>query len=178
MKLIAAICFSLLTACQTPVGSPIKQPSDSVITAGAASGAPATTTSGAPGTSSSGTPDSTALGGPWFLQAVLPSDTAAGKMPALILDLKKARFSGNTGCNTMRGEFWFSSNDSSLSFSDRIVTTKMACQGYNEPAFLKSLKSTSHYSLHNGVLTLLSDDKTELSHWTRKPAPPSKTLKA
>lgn len=162
MKFIAASCFCLLAACQTPIGNPVKHSSDTVIKASAAPAAPDTTT----------------LGGPWFLQAVLPSDTAAGKMPALVLDLKKSHFSGNTGCNTMRGEFWFSNNDSSLSFGDKIVTTKMACPGYNEPAFMKSLKNTTHYHLRNGILTLLSDEKTELSRWTRKPAAPSKTLKA
>ncbi len=164
MKFIAAICLCLLVACQSPTSNPnpIKHSPDSVITASAAP---------AP-------PDTTTLAGPWFLQAVLPSDTAAGKMPALMLDLKKSHFSGNTGCNTMRGEFWFSTNDSSLTFSDKIATTKMACAGYNEPAFMKSLKSTTHFRLSNGILTLLSDDKTELSHWVRKPSPPSKTLKA
>jgi heat shock protein HslJ len=162
MKFIAAISLSLLVACQTPINNPVKHSPDSVVTASAAP---------AP-------PDTTTLGGPWFLQPVLPSDTAAGKMPALILDLKKSHFTGNTGCNTMRGEFWFSTNDSSLTFSDKIITTKMACPGYNEPAFMKSLKSAAHYRLRNGILTLLSDDRTELSHWMRKPSAPSKTLKA
>lgn len=162
MKLIAPFFFCLLAACQTPIVNPVKHTPDSVVK-----------TSAAPAP-----PDTTTLGGPWFLQAVLPSDTAAGKMPALMLDLKKSHFSGNTGCNTMRGEFWFSNKDSSLSFSDKIVTTKMACPGYNEPAFMKSLKNTTHYRLRNGILTLLTDDRTELSHWTRKPVAPSKTLKA
>jgi len=162
MKFIASICLCLLAACQTPVSNPVKHSPDSVVKASAPP---------AP-------PDTTTLGGPWLLQAVLPSDTAAGKMPALTLDLKKSHFTGNTGCNTMRGEFWFSTNDSSLTFSDKIVTTKMACPGYNEPAFMKSLKSTTHYRLRNGILTLLLDNKTELSHWMRKPPAPSKALKA
>ncbi|HTI90312.1 MAG TPA: META domain-containing protein [Puia sp.] len=162
MKFIVAICLALLAACQTPINNPAKHSPDSVIKTNAAP---------AP-------PDTTVLGGPWFLQAVLPSDTAAGKTPSLLLDLKKSRFSGNTGCNTMRGEFWFSTNDSSFTFSDKIISTKMACPGYNEPAFMKSLKSTTHYRLRNGTLTLLSDDKTELSRWIRKPSAPSKTLKA
>lgn len=162
MKFIAAACLSLLVACQSPTRKPEKHPSDSVL---AASSAPAA-------------PDTTVLGGPWFLQPVLASDTATGKTPTLLLDLAKSRFSGNTGCNTMRGEFWYSKNDSSLSFSDKIITTKMACPGYNEPAFIKSLRTTTHYRLRNGILTLLSDDNRELSRWMRKPAVPSKSLKA
>ena len=162
MKLIAAACFTLLVACQSPTEKPEKKTSDSVIVASTIPAAP----------------DSTTLGGPWYLQPVLASDTATGKMPTLNLDLAKSHFSGNTGCNTMRGEFWYSKNDSSLSFSDKIATTRMACPGYNEPAFMKSLRSTTHFRLRNGVLTLLSDVNTELSRWMRKPAAPSKTLKA
>lgn len=123
-------------------------------------------------------PDTTTLGGLWYLQPILPSDTATGKIPTLDLNLKKSRFSGNTGCNTMHGEFWFSRTDSSLSFSDKMNMTRMSCPGYNEPAFIKSLRSAGRYRLRDGVLTLLSDDNTELSHWVRKPGPASKALKA
>src|SRR5579872_3182221 len=113
--------------------------------------------------------DTTTLGGVWYLQPVLASDTASGKRPILVFDLAKTRFSGNTGCNSMHGTFWFSKEDSSLSFSDKIVLTKMACPGYNELGFLKSLRATGRYRLQQGVLTLLSDDHVELSNWTRKP---------
>jgi heat shock protein HslJ len=123
-------------------------------------------------------PDTTTLGGKWYLQPVLPSDTATGKIPTLELNLDKSRFSGNTGCNTMHGEFWFSKTDSSVSFSDKMNITKMACPGYNEPAFIKSLRSAGRFRLRNGVLTLLSDDNTELSHWVRKPGAGPKALKA
>lgn len=162
MKFITAALFSLLVACQSPNEKPQKPPADSVTTAKPVQAAP----------------DTTSLGGPWFLQPVLASDTAAGKRPTLLLDLEKSHFSGNTGCNNMRGVFWFSKKDSSLSFSDKIITTKMACPGYNEPAFMKSLRSTTHYRLRNGILTLLSDDNTELSRWMRKPLVPSRSLKA
>ena len=123
-------------------------------------------------------PDSTALEGDWWLQAALPSDTAAGKTPMIHFDLRKARFAGNTGCNNMNGKFWFSANDSSLSFSDKMVTTKMACTGYNEKAFIRNLLRTTHFVLKDGVLTLLAEDNSELSHWARRPANPLKPLKA
>ena len=161
-KYSIAACLLAFASCQSPTTGAIKPGGDSIIPAKAVAAAPDTTT----------------LGGAWFLQPVLASDTATGKTPFLVLDLTKSRFSGNTGCNTMRGEFWFSKTDSSLSFSDKIVTTKMACPGYNEPAFMKSLRSAGRFRLRNGILTLLSDDNAELSHWVRKPAALPKTLKA
>lgn len=123
-------------------------------------------------------PDSTVLSGPWYLQPVLASDTASGKRATLQLDLKKSRFTGNTGCNNMNGKFWYSATDSSISFSEKLITTRMACPGYNEKAFLKSLLLTTHYKLKNGVLTLLAEDNTELSRWERKPSTPANTGKA
>jgi heat shock protein HslJ len=153
MKCLAVICLTLFTACQSPTEPPVK---------------PVVDTAARPIVVST-PPDTTTLGGTWWLQPVLPSDTAAGRTPLLQLDLSKSRFSGNTGCNSMRGTFWFSSKDSSLSFSDKIVLTRMACPGYNEPAFMKSLRSAGRFRLRQGMLILLSDDNTELSHWVRKP---------
>ncbi|GGB11154.1 META domain-containing protein [Puia dinghuensis] len=166
MKVIAAICLASLGACQSPAGGPASHTShkgDSVLPSAQVKVKAA--------------PDTTTLAGSWYLLAVLPSDTATGKIPTLQLNPAKARFSGNTGCNTMYGQFWYSNTDSSMSFNDRITMTKMACPGYNEPAFLQSLKSVGHYRLHSGTLTLLSDGGTELSHWTRKPAVAPKAIK-
>jgi hypothetical protein len=77
----------------------------------------------------------------------------------------------------MNGAFWFSQKDSSLSFSDKIVLTKIACPGFNEVAFIKSLRSVNHYRLRQGVLSLLAEDNSVLSRWMRSPANPPKTLK-
>jgi heat shock protein HslJ len=125
-----------------------------------------------------GPPDTTTLGGTWFLLPVLPSDTATGMTPTLRLDLSKTHFTGSTGCNRMSGVFWYSGKDSSLAFNDKFITTKRACPGYDEKAFIKSLLHTDHYRLQNGRLTLLSDGNTELSRWTRKERAPAKTAKA
>ena len=163
MKFIVAGCL-VIVACQSPTGGPASNKPDTVV----AAATPVTKAA----------PDTTTLGGSWYLQAVLAADTAAGKTPTLQLDLGKSRFSGNTGCNSMHGKFWFSDTDSSVSFSDKLALTRMACPGYNETAFLKSLKNVTHFRLHNGVLTLLSDERTELSRWMRKPANPPKALKA
>lgn len=162
MRLLPFAVGLVFLGCQSPNKEPAAHKGDSVRPAAVKKAAPDTTT----------------LGGTWYLQPVLPADTASGKTPALQLDLAKSRFTGNTGCNSMRGQFWFSKTDSSLSFSDKIVQTRMACPGYNEPAFLKSLKNATHFRLSNGELTLLSDERTELSHWMRKPASGPKALKA
>jgi heat shock protein HslJ len=122
-------------------------------------------------------PDTTTLAGQWYLQPVLASDTATGRVPFLQFDPVKTHFSGNTGCNPMGGMFWFSKNDSSLSFNDKMITTKMACPGYDEHSFLQSLMHVNHYRLEKGMLILLSDN-TELSRWTRKPPVMAKSGKA
>jgi heat shock protein HslJ len=161
MKYLIILCLTIL-ACQSPTDGSAPQKRDSIL----------------PVDTSRKVPDTTTLGGGWWLQPVLAADTASGRTPTLQLDLAKSRFSGNTGCNSMHGRFWYSNTDSSLSFSDKITLTRMACPGYNEPAFLKSLQRASHYRLSKGVLTLLADDRTELSRWTRKPIPLPKALKA
>ncbi|MFT3826185.1 MAG: META domain-containing protein [Chitinophagaceae bacterium] len=119
--------------------------------------------------------DTAGLRGEWFLQAVLPSDTATGKIPSLNFDLAKRRVSGNTGCNRLSGSFVLT--DTSLTFGKDMITTKMACIGYNEHAFLENLVRTNHYKIKDSVLILMFD-ATELSRWTRKPEKPVQTGKA
>jgi heat shock protein HslJ len=155
MKILISACLYFLLACQEPASN---HP------------APVADTTAIAATQPPKIPDTTTLGGAWYLQPVLASDVATGKTPSLRLNLSKKRFSGNTGCNNMSGQFWYSDKDSSLSFSDKIITTRMACPGYNEPSFLKSLQHANHYRLRNGILTLLAEDNSELSKWGRKPA--------
>jgi heat shock protein HslJ len=109
--------------------------------------------------------DTSKLNGKWFLQPVLPSDTAAGKIPTLVFNVSKHRFTGNTGCNTMSGRFQLSGRN--ITIDSNIVMSKMACTGYNEQAFIKSLLRTNGYKFDHGVLVLLFDG-TELSRWVRK----------
>jgi len=119
--------------------------------------------------------DTATLNGQWFLQPLLPADTALGKIPVLNFNLAARNFSGNTGCNNMHGSF--QKTDTSLTFSQDIVTTKMACTGYNEAAFIKNLLRTNSYKFDNGDLVLLFD-ATELSRWVRKPDKKIKIQKA
>lgn len=115
----------------------------------------------------------TSLNGEWFLQPVLASDTAAGKFPSIKFNVAKGTFTGHTGCNRMSGSF--KRTDTSLTINENITLTKMACTGYNEAAFLKTLLNTNRYKREDDVLVLMFD-QTQLSRWTRKPyrAPMSK----
>jgi len=108
--------------------------------------------------------DTATIEGTWKLMPVLASDTAAGKIPEISFDLKTNKFSGNTGCNTMSGSFVI--NQDALSFNENITSTKMACAGYNEKAFLESLLRTNRYQIKNGVLQLMYNT-TVLSQWVR-----------
>jgi heat shock protein HslJ len=161
--MLIASCICLLIACQEPASNNSTPAADTATTAKS--------------TVIQEPPDTTTLGGVWVLEPVLPSDTATGKLPFLRFDLAKSHFFGSSGCNNMNGQFWYSDKDSSLSFSDKIASTRMACPGYNEQAFVKSLLHTSHYRLKRGILIFLSEDNAELSRWERKDAPakPGKT---
>jgi Heat shock protein len=151
-----------LLACNNQAGS--EQP------AGDSTAAPLIDTpeEGPPAAADTSIQDTTSLTGTWFLQPVLSSDTATGKIPRLQFNLNTKQFTGHTGCNNMSGTFEFT--DSSLVFNKGIRMTKMACVGYNEKAFLENLLRTDRYHLENGMLILLFGE-TELSRWTRKVTP-------
>jgi len=106
----------------------------------------------------------TTLAGTWVLQPVLPSDTATGKVPTLTFSLATKKFTGNTGCNEMSGHFFL--NGDSLTFDENMITTRKACEGYNEKAFIGNLIKTNRYKIEDGVLQLMSD-QTILSRWKR-----------
>ena len=108
--------------------------------------------------------DTLTIAGTWNLIPALSSDTAAGKIPQLKFDLKTNRFSGNTGCNSMAGSFVIKQD--ALSFGENIISTKMACPGYNEKIFLDNLLKTNRYQIKNGVLQLMYNT-TILSQWSR-----------
>lgn len=111
--------------------------------------------------------------GKWYLRAVLSSDTATGRIPEINFDLSGGHFTGNTGCNTMRGDFRIS--DSALTIGERVITTKKICVGYNEAAFLKNLIRVNGFKIKNGTL-ILTVDGNEMSRWSRKIIKPAKLL--
>ncbi len=117
--------------------------------------------------------DTTTIAGNWQLLPVLASDTAAGKIPQLNFNLTTKRFSGNTGCNALSGNFIIK-NDA-LSFGANMISTKMACPGYNEKTFLDNLLKTNRFEIKNGVLQLMYNT-TILSKWIRKGATVTKQI--
>ena len=112
--------------------------------------------------------DDTTLAGTWVLQPVLPSDTSTGKVPTLTFNFSSKKFNGNTGCNEMSGHFFI--NGDSLTFDENMITTRKACEGYNEKAFIGNLIKTNRYKIEDGVLQLMSD-QTILSKWKRNIKP-------
>jgi heat shock protein HslJ len=109
--------------------------------------------------------DSMKISGEWFLQPVLPSDTATGRIPSLSFDLAKKTFKGFTGCNQMNGGFMISGD--ALMFDKDLTLTKIACEGFNEKEFITNLLRVDHYQFRDGLLILLIN-KTPISKWMRR----------
>jgi len=116
------------------------------------------------------------MSGKWVLIPALDSDTAAGHIPEIQIDVKESKFSGNTGCNRMSGTF-FASDSATIQFSDKMITTRMFCTGYNESAFLQNLLRVDNYKFRKGML-VFSVGNVEVFRWKRKASAPKKTVKA
>jgi heat shock protein HslJ len=104
------------------------------------------------------------LDGKWRLIPVLPSDTATGRIPVLNFILDSKRVAGNTGCNNFSGTFNIDKN--SITFNHDFVSTKMACPGYDEAAFERSLLRTDNFEINGDTLSL-KVNQTPLSYWVR-----------
>jgi heat shock protein HslJ len=115
------------------------------------------------------------MAGKWQLIPAMDSDTAAGHIPEIQIDTKESKFSGNTGCNRMSGTF-FASDTASIQFSDKMITTRMFCSGYNESAFLQNLLRVNNYKFRKGML-IFSVGDIEVFRWKRKTAAPKKPAK-
>ena len=116
--------------------------------------------------------DETKLSGDWWLLPALPSDTVTGHIPNISFDLSKKKFKGFTGCNEMSGSFMLKGD--ALSFDKDIISTKIACEGFNEKYFIANLLRVDHYQIKDGMLVLLID-KAPIAKWVRKT---NKTLTA
>jgi len=110
------------------------------------------------------TQDTSTIAGGWYLMPVLPSDTAAGKLPTLNFEPATGKFSGHDGCNIMNGSFFI--KEDALRFGDNMVSTQMSCPGYNEKAFVDNLLKANRFMIKDGVLQLMYNT-TILSKWTR-----------
>lgn len=75
------------------------------------------------------------------------------RLPTVSINPTSLVFTGNTGCNRMSGSFNFSGND--IKFNKNIITSKMACNDYNEAAFLDLLRKADNYAINqDGMLEL------------------------
>jgi heat shock protein HslJ len=116
------------------------------------------------------------MGGKWQLIPALDSDTATGHIPEIQIDVKESKFSGNTGCNRMSGTF-FAQDSASIQFSDKMITTRMFCTGYNESAFLQNLLRVNNYKFRKSML-IFSVGDVEVFRWKRKSSAPKRPAKA
>lgn len=92
------------------------------------------------------------LTGNWQLQTLFASDNKWTTNPYINLDLKEKTFTGNSGCNSINGKF--TTNDSYIAFDKNIISTKMACAGNTEKAFLAALLKINKYTITNNELEL------------------------
>jgi len=115
------------------------------------------------------------MGGKWQLIPASDSDTVGGHIPEIQIDVKESKFSGNTGCNRMSGIF-FAQDSASIQFSDKMITTRMFCSGYNESAFLQNLLRVNNYKFRKGLL-IFSVGDIEVFRWKRKSTATKKPTK-
>ncbi len=96
------------------------------------------------------------LNGSWELDRLWGSNNKWETPPAINLNFEEKTFTGNTGCNCMNGSFTIKENF--ITINKDIVTTKMACSGYNENTFLSILLKVNRYLVENEILELSQDD--------------------
>ena len=96
------------------------------------------------------------LNGNWQLQMLFASDNKWIKIPYISIDVNNKTFTGNSGCNAIRGKLII--NKSYLAFDKNIISTKMACvdaRGNNdENSFLSALLKINKFSINKDELEL------------------------
>ena len=106
------------------------------------------------------------LGGHWELSFFPTTDKTfdevfSQRRPDLQLDAGKGLVTGSTGCNRMSGSFTVI-NDR-FTFGSNMITTKMACPGYEEGLFLEALTRVNRYQVNATQLNLLHDSTLVMS---------------
>jgi heat shock protein HslJ len=106
------------------------------------------------------------LAGKWyFFEKDLKSDSSAGRIPEIDFDVMQYHISGSTGCNRMSGNF--TATEKELHISDKMITTRMYCPGYDEMNFLKTLLRVDSYHFNSDLLIMTCKDSV-VSSWSRK----------
>lgn len=100
------------------------------------------------------------LNGNWQLQMLFASDNNWQRPPVLNINLKELTFSGNSGCNSIRGKFTLKENY--IGFDKNIMSTKMACAdakaNSDEQAFLAALLKINTFTISKDVMELGQGD--------------------
>lgn len=101
----------------------------------------------------------------WELQKQNGVSVNTNHIPELVLHSPDKKFYGNTGCNRMSGSFTI--DGKALKFDDKIISTRMACEGYNENDFINTLLKVNTYNIRDSLLEL-KQDSTVLLVFNRK----------
>ncbi len=109
--------------------------------------------------------DISALAGKWYFGDIVHGDTSDSRVPEIDFDIVQFHISGSTGCNRMSGSFTATEKD--LHISDKLITTRMFCPGYDELNFLKNLLKTDSYHFNKDLLIMTYGDSV-ISTWSRK----------
>jgi heat shock protein HslJ len=100
------------------------------------------------------------LAGHWELTVFPTADKTfeevfGQRRPELQFEVAQKRVTGSTGCNRLSGSY--SATGDQLQFGSNIITTKMACPGYEESVFLDAFNKVNRYEVADGRLRLLHD---------------------
>lgn len=97
--------------------------------------------------------------GSWLVTQI-KDQTYFGRNPFIKIDLSKDEISGNTSCNRFSAKIGVKHHSVSIS---ELSSTKMMCRDIDvEDAFLKALQEVASYTLMDGKLQLLGDNKDVL----------------
>lgn len=77
------------------------------------------------------------------------------RRPELNFDVASNKVTGSTGCNRLSTSF--NLNKGLFLFDKNIITTKMACPGYEESTYLNALSRVNRYVIEGDQLRLLND---------------------
>jgi heat shock protein HslJ len=111
--------------------------------------------------SQSNRPHPSWLNGDWAVNDI-PGTTIpfaqlyTGRKPFIHIDVTAARANGNTGCNSFSGPVKIKGRH--ITFSDKMIMTRMYCQGEGETTFVQSLQKIDAYRTDSATLTLLAGE--------------------
>ncbi len=109
-----------------------------------------------------------ALLGSWNLSSLANTQITEdfpNKLPSLTFEPVTKKFTGNSGCNNIFGDF--TTNNNSLKFGNS-ASTKMFCEGVSETKFTQALDKANSYKISNNVLTIYDSENKELMSFTKK----------